>query len=161
MLGNSKFAGSSLDSRAILGLLPHRYPMLLVDHVTECVPGVRIRGYKNISQPEPCFAAEKTRSKAMPTYLVIEAMAQMAVILTFRSLGLEPCGKELIFFAGIDDARFSGFSYPGDRLQLDCSIVRLMPTRGIGKFSTVASVGTRELVKATLIAALQLPDRLV
>ncbi|HVF63422.1 MAG TPA: 3-hydroxyacyl-[acyl-carrier-protein] dehydratase FabZ [Casimicrobiaceae bacterium] len=157
---DNESSSGSLDAQAILRKLPHRYPMLLVDRVLECVPGRRISAIRNLSRTERCFATDASgRTSGISHLLVVESLAQVAVILTFASLGLEPRGDELIFFAGIDNAKFSGSAKPGDQLRLDCAIVRLMRSRGIGKFSARASVERGPIVDVTMIAALQFPNR--
>lgn len=148
------FDGAALDIQEIMRMLPHRFPFLLVDRIVRCVPDREIVGVKNVTRHE--FSSSDPRT-GLPRYLVLEALAQTAVILTFKSLNLEPAGDELIFFAGIDNARFYGVVMPGDQMELECTIVRLMPSRGIGKFSTRARIGGQVVAHATMIAALQLP----
>ncbi len=79
-----------MDIREILDNLPHRYPMLLVDRVLECEPGKRIRALKNVTINEPFFAGHFPRHPVMPGVLVVEAMAQAAALLSFRTLGSKP-----------------------------------------------------------------------
>jgi len=92
----------------------------------------------------------------MPRLLLLEALAQVAVVLTFRTLRIEPSGNELMFFAGIDHARFVGTVSAGDRVLLEARVLRIMPAKGIGKFATTASVAGRVVATAELIAAIRL-----
>lgn len=143
-----------MDVQAIMGMIPHRYPLLLVDRVISCVPGVSISGFKSVTRHDCLGAAAKTAT--LPEFLTLEALAQLAVILTFRSLGIRPTGKELLFFAGIDRAKFVRRAIPGDRLDLDANVIRMMPGKGIGKFSTRATVGNDLVTEAVMMAALRL-----
>ncbi len=144
-----------LEIQEIMQLLPHRYPFLLVDRVLECEPGRSISGYKNITVNEPFFAQPSQKGATMPDMLVVEAMAQIAVILTYKTLKLTPESEALFFFAGIDNTRFLGEVRPGDRLELGSSVVRIMPARGIGKFATWAAVEGQRVAEATMIAAMR------
>ena len=113
-------AGSgAIEINAIMQILPHRYPLLLVDRVLDCVPGKHITGLKNITRCEPFLANAAHDQRAMSHLLVIEALAQLSVILAFRTLGLQPNGNELMFFAGIDNAKFHDTARPGDQLLSD------------------------------------------
>jgi 3-hydroxyacyl-[acyl-carrier-protein] dehydratase len=143
-----------MDIQEVLKLLPHRYPFLLVDRVRDCLPGKRISGFKNITKNEPFFRSP-SRATSVPRLLLLEAMAQVTVVLTFKTLNLTPSGTELMFFAGIDDAQFLGDAVVGDRLDLEAHVTRIMPSRGIGKFATTASVGTTMVARASMIAAIR------
>jgi 3-hydroxyacyl-[acyl-carrier-protein] dehydratase len=145
----------ALDIQAIMRVLPHRYPFLLVDRVVHCEPGKDISGYKNITRNEPFFVQPCSAETVMPDMLVVEAMAQIAVILTYKTLDLPAEANPLFFFAGIDDAKFTGEVRPGDRLELGSSVVRLMASRGIGKFATWAEVDGKRVAEATMIAAMK------
>ena len=151
---NADVAGFSLGSREIMSLLPHRYPFLLLDRVTECVPGVRISGIKNVTSAQPDVREFLGELRASPLML-IESLAQLSVVLTFRTLGIVATGKELFFFAGIDQARFDGGVRVGETVVLSSKITRLMRTRGVGIFVTQATVNGRTVAEATLMAALQ------
>jgi len=87
--------------------------------------------------------------------MLIESLAQLSVILTFRTLGIVPTGRELFFFAGIDQARFTGGVRVGETVMLSSKITRLMRRRGVGIFATEATVRGRTVAEATLMAALQ------
>jgi 3-hydroxyacyl-[acyl-carrier-protein] dehydratase len=84
---------SCMDIHQILDYLPHRYPILLVDRVLEVVPGERITALKNVSMNEPFFPGHYPHHPVMPGVLVVEAMAQTAAILSFKTMGLKPDGK--------------------------------------------------------------------
>ena len=142
-----------MDIGEIRRHLPHRYPFLLVDRVLECVPGQRIKAIKNITANEPFFQGHFPAYPVMPGVLIIEALAQVSVILVYRTLNRLPDEKSLIFFAGIDDARFKRQVIPGDQLQLEATQVRLV--RGVGKFDVRATVGDALVAQAQLLAALR------
>lgn len=112
------------DIRGIMELLPHRYPMLLVDKVLEMEPGVRIKAVKNVSFNEPFFQGHFPDAPVMPGVLIIEAMAQAGGILAFASKGDE-ARKKLVYFMGIDGARFRRPVVPGDQLVMECRVLKL------------------------------------
>lgn len=140
----------------IMQMLSHRYPFLLIDRITVCVPGQSIAGYKNITRGD-CGARVTAvpGCAGMPVLLVLEALAQLSVVLVLKTLAWTPAQEPpMFFFAGIDDARFGVGVQPGDRLELASTIVRLMPARGVGKFAVRATVGGQRVAEATLMAAM-------
>ena len=137
----------------ILEYLPHRYPMLLVDRVLECEPGKRILGIKNVSIHEPYFAGHFPHHPVMPGVLIIEALAQVSAILSFKTLGNKPDKDSVYYFVGIDDARFKRPVLPGDQLTLESVIERHV--RGIWKFSTRALVGGTLAAEANLMCTVR------
>jgi 3-hydroxyacyl-[acyl-carrier-protein] dehydratase len=143
----------ALDIAGILQQLPHRYPFLLIDRVLELEPGKRIVALKNVSINEPHFQGHFPGTPVMPGVLVIEAMAQAAAVLSFRTLDSRPDGKRIIYFAGIDGARFKRPVVPGDQLRLEVTLVRIV--RGVGKFTARALVGEALAAEAEIIAALR------
>ena len=143
----------TLDIAEILKQLPHRYPFLLVDRVLSCDPGVSIRGLKNVTYNEPFFQGHFPGFPLMPGVLVIEALAQLSALLAFCSGEAKPCGKSLIYFAGIDGARFKRQVVPGDQLILESAVIRII--RGICKFRTRATVDGELACEAELIAAIR------
>jgi 3-hydroxyacyl-[acyl-carrier-protein] dehydratase len=158
MTSTSPAAGDvgPIASAEIMQMLSHRYPFLLIDRVAGCVPGRSIAGYKNITRGD-CGARAATAPgcAGMPVLLVLEALAQLSVVLVLKTLGWTPAEEApMFFFAGIDDARFGVGVQPGDRLELESTIVRLMPARGVGKFSVRATVGGQCVAEATLMAAM-------
>jgi 3-hydroxyacyl-[acyl-carrier-protein] dehydratase len=142
-----------LDICAILKHLPHRYPFLMIDRVVECIPGKSIRGLKNVTINEPFFQGHFPAFPVMPGVMVIEALAQISGLLAFASGHAKPDGKSLIFFAGIDNARFKRQVIPGDQLILESEVIRVV--RGVGKFRARASVGDEIACEAELLAAIR------
>jgi len=102
-------------------ILPHRYPFLLVDRVTEINGYESIKGYKNISFNEPVFQGHFPHQAVFPGVMIIEALAQLGGVLIMRRF---PEGQRMAFFAGIDKAKFRRPVLPGDRLDLEISVLR-------------------------------------
>jgi 3-hydroxyacyl-[acyl-carrier-protein] dehydratase len=142
-----------LNIEEILEYLPHRYPFLLIDRVIECELGKRIRALKNVSVNEPYFNGHFPHYKVMPGVLVVEAMAQAAAILSFRTMGIRPDDKSVYYFAGIDRARFKKPVIPGDQLVLEVSIERSV--RSVAKYAGKAYVGEALVAEAELLCALR------
>lgn len=140
-----------LDINAILRQLPHRYPFLLVDRVLECREGESIRALKNVTYNEPYFPGHFPYRPVMPGVIIIEALAQVAGILAFRTAGVMPDEETRFYFVGIDKARFRRPVEPGDQLILTARLQRQM--RGIWKFEAVALVGDVEVASAELMVA--------
>ena len=147
--GNS--FGKTLDINDILRQLPHRYPFLLVDRVLEYEPGKSIRALKNVTYNEPFFIGHFPHRPVMPGVMIIEAMAQAAGILAFRTVDIIPDKDTRFYFAGIDKARFRKPVEPGDQLILKATLGRQM--RGIWKFATVAEVDGSEVASAEMLVA--------
>ncbi|HML81140.1 MAG: 3-hydroxyacyl-ACP dehydratase FabZ [Thiomonas sp.] len=137
------------DITQILELLPHRYPMLLVDRVVEQVNGKYIKAYKNVTFNEPFFTGHFPQKPIMPGVLILEALAQASGILAFGSVGKTPAQGSLYYLVGIDNARFKQPVIPGDRLDLYVEMTRNM--RGIYKFTAEASVEGRVVAQAELM----------
>ena len=97
---------AEMDIQQVLEHLPQRFPLLMIDRVLECEPGKRIRALKNVSANEPYFPGHFPNRPVMPGVLILEAMAQAAGILVFRTLGTRPDEKSVYYYAGIDNARF-------------------------------------------------------
>ncbi|HEX9706488.1 MAG TPA: 3-hydroxyacyl-ACP dehydratase FabZ [Steroidobacteraceae bacterium] len=140
-----------MDIQAVLAQLPHRYPFLLVDRVIECVPGKRIEAIKNVTVNEPFFSGHFPGRPVMPGVMILEALAQAAGILAFKTAGVVPDEKARFYFVGIDGARFRRPVEPGDQLVLKATLERAI--RGIWKFATVAEVGGKEAASATMMVA--------
>jgi 3-hydroxyacyl-[acyl-carrier-protein] dehydratase len=138
-----------LDIYAILGRLPHRYPFLLVDRVLACTPGESIRAIKNVTVNEPFFTGHFPERPVMPGVMVLEALAQVAGILTYTTLKRIPNANTRFYFAGIDGCRFRRPVEPGDQLILTAQVVKNM--RGIWKLTTAAHVGEVEAVSAEMM----------
>lgn len=111
-----------VDITQILSILPHRYPFLLVDRIVELEPGKSAKGIKNITMNEPQFQGHFPGHPIMPGVLIIEAMAQVGGILAFKSEP-EQAGK-LVYFMGIDGARFRKPVVPGDVLELVLTVTK-------------------------------------
>jgi 3-hydroxyacyl-[acyl-carrier-protein] dehydratase len=148
----------AMDIHEILKFLPHRYPMLLIDRVTQFVPNESIHGIKNVSMNEPFFQGHFPGYPVMPGVLVIEALAQLASILAWRTAGRAPGDGTVLFFAGIDGARFRRQVFPGDQLVLESVLIRQV--RGVGKHAVRATVDGEIVTEAELLAALRHPDDL-
>lgn len=142
-----------MNIQEILEYLPHRYPFLLIDRVIECELGKRIRALKNVSVNEPYFNGHFPYYKVMPGVLIVEAMAQAAAILSFRSMGIKPDDKSVYYFAGIDRARFKKPVMPGDQLILEVSIERNV--RSVVKYAGKAYVGDVLVAEAELLCTLR------
>jgi 3-hydroxyacyl-[acyl-carrier-protein] dehydratase len=142
-----------LNIQDILEYLPHRYPFLLIDRVIECELGKRIRALKNVSVNEPYFNGHFPYYKVMPGVLIVEAMAQAAAILSFRTMGIKPDDKSVYYFAGIDRARFKKPVMPGDQLVLEVSIERTV--RNVVKYAGKAYVGDALVAEAELLCTLR------
>lgn len=123
MTGTKAPRRTELDIERILQILPHRWPFVLVDRVTDVIPGESIRGHKNVSFNEPWFQGHFPKHPIMPGVLVIEALAQIGGILAYAT---EPFDEEknLLYFLGIDKAKFRRPVVPGDRLDLEVTIMQ-------------------------------------
>ncbi len=142
-----------MDIHEILKKLPHRYPILLVDRVLEIEPGKRIKALKNVTINEPFFAGHFPHRPVMPGVLMLEAMAQTAALLSFAAEGAAPDNKSVIYFAGIDGARFKRVVEPGDQLVMDVTLER--SRAGIYKFKGIARVGPDIACEAELMCTMR------
>jgi len=140
-----------MDIHEILEYLPHRYPFLLIDRVVEVVPGKSIHAYKNVTINEPFFVGHFPHHPVMPGVLIMEALAQAAGILPFKTEDKKPTQSDVFYFAGIDDARFKRPVMPGDQLHLHVEIERQM--RGVWKFKGEARVDGQLAAEARLMCA--------
>lgn len=114
-----------LDITQIQAILPHRYPFLLVDRIIEYEPRKRVVGIKNVTANEPFFAGHFPGAPVMPGVLIIEAMAQTAGVMMLANLPDRE--QKLVFFTGIDGAKFRRPVVPGDQLRLELTVLRLRP----------------------------------
>ncbi len=110
------------DINCIVGILPHRYPFLLLDRVVEHIQGKRIKGYKNVTINEPFFQGHFPGDPIMPGVLQLEALAQLGAILMLQT---EQARGKLMVFAGMDNVRFRRMVVPGDRLDLECILTKV------------------------------------
>ena len=142
-----------MDIHQILKLLPHRYPILLVDRVLEIETGKSIKALKNVTINEPFFMGHFPKHPVMPGVLMIEAMAQAAALLSFSTLGVTPDDKTVYYFAGIDGARFKRPVEPGDQLIMDVTLNRMKA--GIFKFKGVTRVDGNLACEAELMCTMR------
>lgn len=142
-----------MDIHQILKKLPHRYPLLLVDRVVELEKNQRILAYKNVTINEHFFTGHFPHRPVMPGVLMLEALAQTAALLSFESMGQEPDADTVVYFVGIDGARFKRVVEPGDQLILEASIDRARG--GIYKYKTRASVDGETAVEAELMCTMR------
>ncbi len=141
---------NTIEINEIMSLLPHRYPFLLVDRVNDYTIAKSISAYKNISINEPCFTGHFPKRPIFPGVLILEAMAQAAGILGFKTMGNN---DQLYLYAGIDKARFKHPVVPGDRLDMEIELIK--ERRGIWKFAGVAKVGDKEVCVAEFMCAIR------
>jgi 3-hydroxyacyl-[acyl-carrier-protein] dehydratase len=141
----------TMDIEAIMQQLPHRYPMLMVDRVLACEAGKFVHALKNVTFNEPFFTGHFPHRPVMPGVLIIEALAQAAGILAFRTVGVVPDKDTRFYFVAIDKARFRKPVEPGDQLMLKVTLVRAF--KGIWKFSGVAEVDGKEVASAEIMVA--------
>lgn len=139
-----------LDIFKIMEMIPHRYPFLLIDRITECVPGQYVKGYKNITMNEDYFNGHFPNNPVMPGVLQVEALAQISsgILMT-----LPQYKGKLALFAGIDGVRFKRIVRPGDRLDLFSEIIKLKGP--IAKAKVRAEVDGELVTEAELMFSIQ------
>jgi 3-hydroxyacyl-[acyl-carrier-protein] dehydratase len=142
-----------MDIHEILQHLPHRYPFLLIDRVLDCEPGKNIVALKNVTINEPFFPGHYPHHPVMPGVLIVEAMAQAAAILSFKTMGSLPSDDSVYYFVGIDDARFKRPVGPGDQVIFKVEIQS--NRRGIWKYGAVAEVDGKVVAEGNLMATLR------
>ena len=140
---------SSMDLKEILQYLPHRYPFLMIDRVLEFEPMKSIVALKNVSVNEPYFVGHFPSHPVMPGVLVIEALAQAAAILSFKTMNKKPEDKSVVYFVGIDNARFKKPVFAGDQLMLHVQLLRR--AWGLWKFGAQARVDDSLVAQAELL----------
>lgn len=145
-----------IDIHEILKRLPHRYPFLLVDRVSVLEPGKTIKALKNVTINEPYFMGHFPQRPVMPGVLILEALAQASAILGFETQGKVLDDKTVVYFVGIDNARFKRPVEPGDQLELESTILR--HKSGIFKFATRALVGGELAAEAELMCTMRTLD---
>ena len=123
----------SFDINDIIKLIPHRYPFLLVDRITECVPGKYSKGYKNLTMNEPFFQGHFPDNPIMPGVLQLEALAQCSTPILMCQ---EQYKGHLMLYAGIDNVRFKNIVKPGDRLDMHIELIKskgpIFKSHGVG-----------------------------
>ena len=140
-----------MDVVEIRKYLPHRYPFLLVDRVVELTPGKSIVAYKNLTVNEPFFEGHFPDQPVFPGVMLLEAMAQAAGILGFKTMNKTPADGSIYYFVGSDKLRFKRPCVPGDQVMLRASIVS--DRRGIWKFDVSADVDDALCASATILCA--------
>lgn len=140
-----------MDVKEIREYLPHRYPFLLVDRVTDLVLGESITAIKNVSVNEPFFNGHFPDKPVMPGVLIIEAMAQAAGILGFKTQDKKPADGSIYLFVGVDNVRFKRQVVPGDQLELKVDYVS--DKRGIWKFQCSSYVDGQLAASASILCA--------
>jgi 3-hydroxyacyl-[acyl-carrier-protein] dehydratase len=143
---------SSVDIRRILQMIPHRYPMLMVDKVIDMQLDRSAVGIKNVTINEPFFQGHFPSEPVMPGVLIVEAMAQTAAVLVVSTYGQESEGK-LVYFMSIDDVRFRRPVFPGDRLELH--VEKVQSRASVWKFSGKAIVEGKVAAEATFAAMIR------
>jgi 3-hydroxyacyl-[acyl-carrier-protein] dehydratase len=139
----------TLDINEIMNRIPHRYPFLLVDRITELVPGKSAKGYKNVTINEPFFQGHFPGHPVMPGVLILEALAQLGAAVV---LGIEEHKDKLALFAGIDGVRFRRQVLPGDQLMLEAEVIRMKSV--MGKASVKATVDGEVAAEGEILFAL-------
>jgi 3-hydroxyacyl-[acyl-carrier-protein] dehydratase len=140
-----------LDIVRIMEMIPHRYPILLVDRLLEFVPGEMALSLKNVTMNEPHFNGHFPGMPVMPGVLIVEAMAQTSAILVVQTLGEEAEGK-VVYFMTIDNARFRKPVVPGDSLHV--RVEKIQQRGPVWKFKGVATVEGKVCAEATFSAML-------
>jgi 3-hydroxyacyl-[acyl-carrier-protein] dehydratase len=140
-----------IEIKEIMSILPHAYPFLLVDRIVEVEPGKRIVGIKNVTYNEPFFPGHFPGRPIMPGVLIVEAMAQTAGMLVFKSTD-ENSHKKPVFFLGMDNVKFRKPVIPGDQLRLEIEITK--HRQSIWGFKGKALVDGKLVAEAELLAML-------
>ena len=139
-----------MDINEIQSILPHRYPLLLIDRIIELDPGVRVVAIKNISMSDPVFQGHFPGTPVFPGVFIIEAMAQAGAYLLLRETPDRE--NKLVYFAGIDETRFRKPVVPGDQLRLEVVVIKHRPS--FARISGKAFVGETLVAEALLSCAL-------
>jgi 3-hydroxyacyl-[acyl-carrier-protein] dehydratase len=142
--------GQIIDCQEIMRILPHRYPFLLVDRLSELEPGKRAVGWKNVTINEPFLQGHFPGNPVMPGVLILEALAQVGAC---ALLSLEQYRGSIALFAGLDHVRFKRVVVPGDQLRLETELVKLKLT--IGKAQAKAFVGEELAAEGELLFAIE------
>lgn len=139
-----------IDIQEIMRLLPHRYPFLMVDRITSLIPRQSVKGIKNVTVNEPCFQGHFPGQPIFPGVLILEGMAQTGGCMAFCSVP-EMIGERLVYFAGIDKARFRKPVVPGDQLEYRLELIK--HKRLIMVMKGQAFVGDQLVAEAELMAS--------
>lgn len=139
------------DIGAIMGMLAHRSPFLLVDKVIAYEKGKSLTAIKNVTYNEPFFTGHFPKVPTMPGVLILEALAQACGLLTSQDTGIRSDSGVIFYFAGIDNARFKRIVVPGDQLTLHVTIDKVK--RNVWRFKAMASVDREMACEADLLCA--------
>ena len=142
-----------LDIHEILKHLPHRYPFVLIDRITDLKLNEEITAIKNVTINEPFFPGHFPYHPVMPGVLIVEAMAQAAAVLSFKTMSVLPSEDSVYYFAGIDNVRFKKPVSPGDQLILNVKIDRVL--KGIWKYKGQAKVDGQIVAEAEMMCILK------
>lgn len=144
-------APETLDAQAIMALLPHRYPFLLIDRIVELHPREKVIALKNVTVNEPFFPGHFPGQPVMPGVLIIEALAQAGAVLLLREVADR--GEKLVYFTGIDKGRFRKAVLPGDQIRFEVDVIKIR-TRN-------CKMRGRALVDGQLVAEAEIMSALV
>jgi len=143
----------NMDIHEILEHLPHRYPFVLIDRVVSLELNKEITAIKNVTINEPFFPGHFPYHPVMPGVLIVEAMAQAAAVLSFKTMDAKPTDDSVYYFAGIDSARFKKPVSPGDQIVINVKIDRIL--KGIWKYVGVATVDDEVVAEANMMCILK------
>lgn len=146
-----------LDITQIMDVLPHRYPFLLVDRITEIEMNKRIVGFKNVTINEPFFQGHFPGHPIMPGVLLLEAMAQTGGVLALKSIPAEDVKKKVIYFMSIDKAKFRKPVLPGDQVRFEIDVIR--QRSNIMSLQAVAKVDGATVAEAEMMAMIVDKDK--
>lgn len=153
MTADTESDTNTMGIQEILRYLPHRYPFLLLDRITELVPNERLVALKNVTINEPYFMGHFPERPVMPGVMILEAMAQATGILAMKGMGQMPDARSLYYFVGIDKSRFRHPVGPGDQLVIE--VIQRRNARGVIKAGATATVDGRTVANAELMGALR------
>ena len=145
--------GLDIDAKGVMRMIPHRYPFLMIDRIENAIADQGCVGIKNVSMNEAIFQGHFPSDPVMPGVLIIEAMAQTAAVLAFKTDGSVPDDDSTVYFASVDNVRFKRPVVPGDQLVMEAEIVRKM--RNIWKFKAVARVDGELATEAEFMCAIK------
>lgn len=140
-----------VDIETIIKALPHRYPFLLVDRVVDFKKGEWIKALKNVTINEPFFQGHFPEHPVMPGVLILEAMAQCAGVLCYLNAADDPSDNPMFYLVKIDNARFSRLVGPGDQLQMEVTLKRML--RNMGQYECTAVVDGEKVASAQILCA--------
>lgn len=142
-----------MNIHKVMELLPHRFPFLLIDKITELSKGESVTAVKNITVNEPCFQGHFPEYPVYPGVLLLESMAQTMAFITYTDPAFEKSPDHIYFLAGIDKARFKRQVGPGDQVIIKTKLVQC--SQGVAKFESIAYVDDKVVCKADIMGALR------